>query len=334
MTSNLVPTPIVDRNGKQTTVHKKAVGASPSGKLSNVSPTLPAAKKSSASALDDVLGLFDEVDDGLECSLMGATPDQLRDVEDAMVIAREREARGLSPKRNSESLRLLVSGGAFTAVAKIAQNGATMPNSSSMASFGKREVAKDISWLFQTIIPMSNGLVKDSVDNIAKTPTQYLDAVRRGAEYAANLDGNQRSMALTVSNMLPFLNLHSMSEYSVIEAFDKHWRDLPGGMTVEGFRSVMIALGDGTKANGQYVEIAAHLRACALSAQHPYITAGHQREAGNPYLHNYRMRDVVEQYPEKVDAIIQWNKEGRGSDYSSDAFREYMTIGTLRDGQL
>lgn len=334
MTNKLIPTPIVDKNGKQTTVHKKVAGSSPSGKLSNVVPVLPVPKKNSASTLDDVLGLFNEVDERLEYSLMSATPDQLRDVEDAMVIAREREARGLSPKRNSESLFLLVSGGAFTAVAKIAQNGTTMPNSSSMTSFGKREVAKEISWLVQTIIPMSNGLVKDNVDNMAKTPTHYLDAVRRGVEHAARLDGDQQSSALTVSNMLPFLNLHSMSEYSVIEAFDKHWSDLPHGMTVEGFRSVMIALGDGRRANGKYVEIAAHLRACALSTEHPYITAGHQREAGTPYFHNYRMRDVVEQHPDKVEAIIQWNKEGRGSDYYSDLFREYLSVGTLRDGQL
>lgn len=334
MTSKIIPTAIVDKNGRRTTVHKKMTEAAALGKLANVTPVLPVTAGDGAITFDDALGLFDEVDEMLEYSLIDATPDQLRDVEDAMIIAREREARGLSPKRNSESLRLLVSAGAFSAVAKIAQNGSSMPNSTNMTTFGKKEAAKDIAAVIKTVIPTSNGLLQSIEESLAKTPSHYLDVVLRGAEHAARLDGNTQSNNLTMSNMLPYLNLHSTGEYSVIEAFDKHWGDLPHGMNVDGFRSVMIALGDGRKANGNYVEIAAHLRACALSDGRGFTHSGHQREAGYTYLHNHRMRDAVERYPDKVEMIVQWNKDGRGSDYNSDLFREYMNAGTLRGGQL
>jgi len=334
MTNNLVPTPIVDRNGKQTTVYKRVAGVASSWKLTSAIPELPAPAETGASPLDDVLRLFGEVDNKLESSLMGTTPEQLRDVEDAMVVALGREARGLSPKHNSGSLRLLVSGGAFTAVAKIAQEGDNIADSSTLASFGKRKVAKEIVDLISSVVPTSTGLFNDTVDTMSKTPTHYLDMVRRGAEHAVYLDKQRQLTDLTVSNTLPYWNMHSLGEYSVLEAFDKHWDALPEEITAEGLRSVMIALGDGRQANGSYVEVAAHLRACVLSAEHPFTHSGHQRDAGNPYVRNYSMRDAVERYPDKVDAIIQWNRAGRGSDYDSDVFREYITGGTLRDGHL
>jgi hypothetical protein len=47
--TNLRPTPIVDKNGKQTTVHKKADNAKPDSRL-NVAPTVAASSGSTARA--------------------------------------------------------------------------------------------------------------------------------------------------------------------------------------------------------------------------------------------------------------------------------------------
>jgi hypothetical protein len=45
MTNKLIPTPITDKNGKQTTVHKRASASQPSSKLAGVAPVPPAAEK-------------------------------------------------------------------------------------------------------------------------------------------------------------------------------------------------------------------------------------------------------------------------------------------------
>jgi hypothetical protein len=51
MTNNLVPTPIVDKNGKRTTVHKKPAGSGPASKLSAATPVRPAAEEVSGTPL-------------------------------------------------------------------------------------------------------------------------------------------------------------------------------------------------------------------------------------------------------------------------------------------
>lgn len=51
MANNLVPTPIVDKNGKRTIVHKKPAGSGPASKLNAATPVRPAAEEVSGTPL-------------------------------------------------------------------------------------------------------------------------------------------------------------------------------------------------------------------------------------------------------------------------------------------
>lgn len=328
---HLIPTPITNVNGVATTVYRSPDQAT--GKVSSMPPVTLVQSPAPSDPVDVLMSLFDSDEERLEHSLRNATPEQLLDVEQAIIVARGREARKLSPKRNTDSLRSLVAEGAYTAVGKIAEHGDAAPNSASLKTFGRIEVAKDIAALIEQVIP-GGVSVEQTIESYAQVPMHYLDAVRRGVEAAAHLDGNKEAKTRVASSMYSLTNMVNLNEFEYVEAFDRHWQDMPEGMKSNSFRSVMVALRNGSPLTGEaYTEIAAHLRASHIhELEDPQ--SSNRLLAGRTYLHNHRLMGGVEMYPDHVDEVLQWHRDGRGIGFDSDAFRDYLAGGTLKEGLL
>jgi hypothetical protein len=327
---HLIPTPITNVNGVATTVYRSPDKAAV--KTASMPPVKLSPLESPNDPVDALMAQFGSDEERLEDGLRRATPEQLHDVERALAVARGRESRRLSVSRNSDSLCHLVADGAYTAVAKIAEYGDDAPNSASLKAFGHTEVAKDIVDFVDRIIPSPGR--EQSIEVFARTPSLHLDAVRHAVEAAALMDGNKEASDRVESSMYGVVNMTSLNEYGYVEDFVRHWKGIPKGMNANGFRTVMVALGYLTPpSGGKYVEIAAHLKACHASSFDE--DQGWKRLlAGQAYLQNRGLVNGVEMYPDHVDAILQWHREGRGTDFDSDAFRDYVAGGTLREGIL
>lgn len=320
--NHLVPTPITNVNGVVTTVYRRP--STPTSLTRSLPPVAPALADDESSPVEDVLALFDAPDEALERSLRNATPEQLRDVEEAMSVAREREGRNLSTKHNTEAVKSLVVDGAYSAVSKIADFQGAVPNTANLKTLGVRAVALDVMSAVQQVFPYVN--VGGGMEAYATTPTKHLDALLRGIKVVAEKGDT--------ADMVAYTQMHKAGQFKYLDTFDKYASVFPERLGVELFRTLMVDLDTLTTLTGdEFVQIPSHLKAfneTAFGSQGKLVYDGRIRS----YPHMTRLVKAVEKYPDNVDEVLQWYRDGRGDGFDTEEFRAYLAGGTLKEGLL
>lgn len=345
---HLIPTPITRADGVQTTVYRRADMNSGGvhaalGKPLEKSPLMDTLKNEASVAV------FDETTENMERNdrdqikrvIASSSAAELRNIKEAMVIARERdENKSWFSRTDRLVMMALIRNGAHSTVKKAVEHYDEVPHDGTLGTFdstlGEFAVKLEAASIMELMYGVHPEIAPEGMlEKLEGTSPEDIESLRRGIEKARN-EGGMGGMAMD-SLEDSIADGHSKAALR----YGKYADAIPSGMMPNRASRIidqLIESGVIDLEGSGPDNIASHFKAYSM-----FEPIAVDRNAddyytgkGESYADSYDLIAGVEMYPDHIDELMEYRKSRQTEDFDTDLFRDYLAAKSplMQEGML
>lgn len=326
----------------QTTVYRRAdaFGTSPSavlGKPQGASTLITSLRGEATAAVLDATteNILESDRDQINGALRSATAPELRNIKEAMLIARERdENREGFILKDRASMRALVRTGAHTTLAKAVEHYDEAPEDEALGDFAIKLQAVDL--MDRMYRGHTEIAPEGMLSRLQDTSPEDIEYLRRGIDKAIEVDSSGGGGAAMDS-----IEDSIMGNGTVAYRYGRYADAISSEMLpLRANRMINNLIGSGIidYETGAGNHLASHLKANRLFEP---IAVDRNAEdyfpgKGDSYETSFDLIAGVDMYPDHVEELMEYRKNRQTEDFDTDLFRDYLAAKSplMQEGML
>lgn len=317
----LIPTVITNVNGVTTTVHKRVDQSSGQASSALLGAT-PAAKgsfkeKLIKDAVDEVVTEWDRMGGGsasvdeLIATIKGSNPAQIRNIVEAVGIARELDENSMNGEGNEGTVKELIAEGAHTSIARVVEQYDSAAYGEPIGLWANESIAKEAVERVDAIDPDLHFYIPGGFGMLAT------ENMSKAADMAIQRDGGGKVESGHMAQFSAFTRFDANPLHAV--NYGLHADVIPEAMTpnefvdtyerVDAWRSF-----EGDDQLERLDKVGAHLQAADIM----------KRTTGQSY-DNESIMEAVEKFPNNVEDIMAYRRDNLTNNIDPDKFQSYLS---------